>query len=54
MYLQLHLSDRSTFIQRRQFKINIYMLRYMIYLSTAIGLTPGGSSKVHIYTKKTT
>jgi hypothetical protein len=24
----------------------------MIYLSTAIGLTPGGSSKVKIYTKK--
>jgi len=23
----------------------------MIYLSTAIGLTPGGSSTIHIYTK---
>jgi len=23
----------------------------MIYLSTAIGLTPGGSSTVHIYTQ---
>jgi hypothetical protein len=26
----------------------IYYTRYMIYL-TAIGLTPGGSSTVHIY-----
>jgi uncharacterized integral membrane protein len=24
---------------------------YMIYLLTAIGLTPGGSSTVHIYTQ---
>jgi len=23
----------------------------MIYLSTAIGFTPGGSSTIHIYTK---
>jgi len=29
-----------------------YMIRYdMIYLLTAIGLTPGGSSTVHIYTQ---
>jgi uncharacterized integral membrane protein len=27
------------------------MIRYDIYLLTAIGLTPGGSSTVHIYTK---
>ena len=26
------------------------MIRYMIYL-TAVGLTPGGSSTVHIYTQ---
>jgi hypothetical protein len=26
---------------------------YMIYLLTAIGLTPGGSSTVHIYTQTT-
>ena len=25
---------------------------YDIYLSTAIGLTPGGNSTVHIYTQK--
>jgi uncharacterized integral membrane protein len=25
--------------------------RYMIYLLTAIGLTPGGNSTVHIYTQ---
>jgi len=26
----------------------------LMYLSTAIGLTPGGSSTVHIYTQKNT
>jgi len=29
---------------------SIYFFRYSIYL-TAIGLTPGGSSTVHIYTQ---
>ena len=28
--------------------------RYMIYLLTAIGLSPGGSSTVHVYTKNNT
>ena len=28
-----------------------YYLFFMIYLLTAIGLTPGGSSTVHIYTQ---
>jgi hypothetical protein len=27
------------------------MIYYMIYMSTTIGLPPGGSSTVHIYTK---
>jgi hypothetical protein len=27
------------------------MIGYMIYMSTAIGLTPGGSGTVHIYTQ---
>jgi hypothetical protein len=27
------------------------MIRYMIHLSTVIGLTPGGSNTVHIYTQ---
>jgi len=27
------------------------ILHDMIYLSTAIGLTPGGSSSIHIYTQ---
>ena len=27
------------------------IIRYMIYLLTSIGLTPGGSSTVHIYTQ---
>jgi hypothetical protein len=32
--------------------MSIYdMIFDMIYLSTAIGLTPGGSSTVHIYTQ---
>jgi hypothetical protein len=30
------------------------MIWYMIYLLTAVGLTPGGSSTVHIYTKQYT
>jgi len=29
------------------------MIRYDTYLLTAIGLTPGGSSTVHIYTQTT-
>ena len=29
----------------------IYIYIYMIYSLTAIGLTPGGSSAVHIYTQ---
>jgi len=29
----------------------IYDTIYMIYLLTTIGLTPGGSSTVHIYTQ---
>jgi len=28
-----------------------FWIWYLIYLLTAIGLTPGGSSTVHIYTK---
>jgi len=28
------------------------MIYHMIYLLTAIGLTPGGSSTVHIYTQR--
>jgi hypothetical protein len=33
------------------FKTDGLLLKYMIYLLTAIGLTPGGSSTVHIYTQ---
>ena len=32
----------------------VYIYIYMIYLLTAIGLTPGGSSTVHIYTQTNT
>jgi hypothetical protein len=31
--------------------VSIQFLSYMIYLFTAIGLTPSGSSTLHIYTK---
>ena len=31
--------------------LQVYDMIDMIYLSTAIGLTPGGSSTVHIYTQ---
>jgi uncharacterized integral membrane protein len=36
-------------------KVTLYqtLKEYLIYLLTAIGLTPGGSSTVHIYTKTT-
>jgi len=30
----------------------MYMIYDMIYSLTAIGLTPGGSSTVHVYTQK--
>jgi hypothetical protein len=30
---------------------NMLLIWYMIYLFTAIGLTPGGGSTVHIYTQ---
>ena len=31
--------------------VGLCVIRYMIYLLTAIGLSPGGSSTVHIYTQ---
>jgi hypothetical protein len=42
-------------LQQERFRIPIHIYIYiktlydMIYLSTAIGLTPGGSGTVHIY-----
>ena len=35
-------------------KRNLDMIHDMIYLLTAVGLTPGGSSTVHIYTQQYT
>ena len=35
------------------FSSNYYFSWYMIYLLTAIGLSPGGSSTIHIYTQTT-
>ena len=34
-----------------RYGLNPYMLYDMIYLLTAIGLSPGGRSTVHIYTQ---
>ena len=34
-------------------KRNLDMIHDMIYLLTAVGLTPGGSSTAHIYTDST-
>jgi hypothetical protein len=34
-----------------KFACKVYDIAYMIYLLTAIGLSPGGSSTVHIYTQ---
>jgi hypothetical protein len=31
--------------------VRLTVIRYMIYLLTAIGLSPGGSSTEHIYTQ---
>jgi len=42
------LTDRAI---RRQSHYFIYRQRIFIYLLTAIGLSPGGSSTVHIYTQ---
>ena len=36
---------------RKEQWLSIVILYYIIYFLTAIGLTPGGSSKVHIYTR---
>jgi len=47
-----YLTHRNIFQIKSVDHIKCYMIRYdMIYLLTAIGLTPGGSSTVHIYTQ---
>ena len=38
---------------RNAFQAILYMTYDMIYLLTAIGLSPGGNSTVHIYTQTT-
>jgi len=48
-YYGFHL-DKSNSCQQQDFLVHIFVLSIYIYL-TAIGLTPGGSSTVHIYTK---
>jgi hypothetical protein len=52
-YRILHVSDR--FIVYHQESNTVYTvigILILIYLLTAIGLSPGGSSTVHFYTKK--
>jgi uncharacterized integral membrane protein len=55
--MRLHVnSDYTTLLTKVSFnpsKPSGYFIRVydMIYLSTAIGLTPGGSSALHIYTQ---
>jgi len=44
-----HYSDIIFKIQKR--KLVLQILVHMIYLLTVIGLTPGGSSAIHIYTQ---
>jgi len=41
-------------IKRRLIYVYIYIYMILIYLLTAIGLTPGGRSTVHIYIQKNT
>ena len=42
----------DTLYSRRGLPTSVcYMIWYVIYLLTAVGLTPGGSSTVHIYTQ---
>jgi len=46
------MGDHALFHGARRSNFGFDMIRYnMIYLLTAIGLTPGGSSTVHIYTQ---
>jgi hypothetical protein len=47
-YVQTKLSA-ETLLEEQQFFLNIILI--LIYSFTAIALTPGGSSRVHIYTQ---
>jgi len=38
----------------RDSTVPVYQIINLIYMLTAIGLTPGGSSTVHIYTQNNT
>jgi hypothetical protein len=42
---------RTDFDEVPQYSKIILLILILIYLSTAIGLTPGGSGTVHIYTQ---
>ena len=53
--IKVMLNQESEFFDMKQTDENsnerIYTVYDMIYLSTAIGLSPGGRSTVHIYTQ---
>jgi len=52
IYTKLSSPNEFAFQNDLPFPPHVYIQRYdMIYLLTAIGLTPGGSSTVHIYTQ---
>jgi hypothetical protein len=47
-----YILDRKLTWLQSPWKLGCYDMKYdMIYLLTAIGLSPGGSSTVHIYTQ---
>ena len=49
--LWMHTQLRWSYLTMHKFGYSEYMIWYMIYLLTAIGLTTGGSSTLHIYTQ---
>jgi hypothetical protein len=46
-----HRSQLTAILVFREINLTVMFSNDMIYLLTAIGLTPGGSSTVHIYTQ---
>jgi hypothetical protein len=51
-FIARSLSENGTLHDRtKTIKLNYYYYYYYYYYLTAIGLTPGGSSTVHIYTQ---
>jgi uncharacterized integral membrane protein len=51
LYLYLYISCMNKTVFKKKKLVMMMIMMIMIYLSTAIGLTPIGSSTVHIYTE---